>query len=125
MGISEIEAFEHALRQILGEPIPDALFREVSEQVEQGTVLGCVAQAPNMASLAASVRYVIEDLQQRIDREQDATEQSYLEAVAAKMRELEQVFGSAVEPLSEFLREKVVKGHFRLHERFPNHAHDD
>jgi hypothetical protein len=124
MGISEIEAFEHALRHILGEPVPDALFREVAEEVELGTLCGCVAQAPNLASLSASVRYLIGDLDERIEGEQEAKEKEYLKAVREKLIELEREFGAAVAPLGEFLNQRVVKGHFRLHERFPAHSHD-
>ena len=125
MGISEIEAVEHSLRHILGEPIPDSLFREVSEEVEQGTLMGCVAQAPTIASLKKSIRYLIEDLESRIGAETDPDEEAYLEAVREKLTELEEGFSEAAEPLLSFLQDRVVKGHFRLHERFPGHAHDE
>ncbi|MFO7769135.1 MAG: hypothetical protein R6W82_09325 [bacterium] len=125
MGISEIEAVEHSLRHILGEPIPDSLFREVSDEVEQGTLLGCVAQAPTIASLKASIRYLVEDVEKRISSETDPHEKAYLQAVREKLLELEEGFNEAAEPLIRFLEDRVVKGHFRLHERFPGHAHDE
>ncbi len=125
MGISEIEAVEHSLRHILGEPIPDSLFREVSEQVEQGSLMGCVAQAPTVDSLRKSIRYLVEDVEQRAGAETDPEEKAYLGAVREKLTELEEGFNQAAEPLTRFLEDRVVKGHFRLHERFPDHAHDE
>ncbi len=125
MGISEIEAIEHSLRTIFGQSIPDDLFREVSEEVEQGTLLGCVAQAPNLSSLATSIRHLLEDMNTRIEQESDPEQAEYLKAVREELEELDRAFLSTVEGLIAFLEERVVKVHFRLHDRFPSHRHDD
>lgn len=124
MGISEIEAVEHSLRQILGEPIPDDLFREVSEEVESGTLLGCVAQAPSIRSLGDSLSYLRTNVRARIEEEGDDEERQYLEAIDDELERLEKAFEEATRPLIEFLQERVVRDHARFHRRFPTHSHD-
>ena len=125
MGVGEIEAVEHSLRRILGERIPADLFREIAEEVEQGTLLGCVALAPSLRSLAESLRELLQDVESRIEAAPQEDELDYLQAVRRQLEDFDRELRTATEPLRAFLQERVVKGHFGLHDRFPLHAHDD